>query len=58
MSEPNKIREMADMAAATQARLKEELKAISDPIAQKKLRERIRSIRMIERFCRTRAGYR
>lgn len=57
MSEPNKIREIADQAAQTQARLREELKAVTDPAEQKKLRERIRSVRMIERFCRTRAGY-
>ena len=57
MPEPNKIREVAELAAATQLRLREDLKAATDPAEREKLRQRIRSCRTIERFCRTRRGY-
>jgi len=57
LPEPNKIREVAELAAVTQLRLREELKAATDPAEQENLRQRIRSCRIIERFCRTRRGY-
>ena len=57
MPESNKIREVAELAGVTQLRLREELKAATDPAEQENLRQRIRSCRIIERFCRTRRGY-
>lgn len=57
MPEPNKFRDTADLAAGTQERLREELKAATDPAEREKLRQRIRSCRIIEQFCRTRRGY-
>lgn len=58
MTEPNKIRVMADTARETGVRLNAELQATNDPEARKALRLRIKSVRFLERWCRSRAGYR
>lgn len=57
MSEPNKIRIMANEARDTVARLKAELADTKDEKARKALRLRIKSARMLERWFRSRAGY-
>ena len=57
MSEPNRIREIADIAAGTIQRLKGELAACNDETECKALRERIRNVRQLERWMRTRQGY-
>jgi hypothetical protein len=56
--EPNKIRAMADDAAATIARLKVERDASTNEKDRKQLQGRIRTLRGLERWMRTRAGYR
>lgn len=58
MTEPNKIRAMADEAHDNAMRLKAELALEKDADARKKLRLRIKTCKMIEGWCRTRAGYR
>ena len=57
MSEPNKIRIMADEANGTVARLKAELADTKDEKARKALRLRIKSARILERWFRSRNGY-
>jgi Sec-independent protein translocase protein TatA len=56
--EPNKIRAMADDAAATIARFKAERDASTNEKDRKQLQQRIRTLRGLERWMRTRAGYR
>mgnify|MGYP001225635837 CR=1 FL=1 len=57
MSEPNRIREMADKAAASIERLKGELANCRDAERRKYLREKIKGLRQVERWMRTRRGY-
>ena len=57
MSEPNKIRTMADEAKEAQIRLKSEMAACTDDQERKRLREKIKGLRQLERWMRTRAGY-
>lgn len=57
MSEPNRIRVIADEAAAVITRLRGEMEFTQSDQDRKRLRSRIKDIRRIERFMRTRVGY-
>lgn len=57
MSEPNKIRVMADDAAARAAELTEEMANATSDVEKKRLRKHKANMRHIERWLRTRAGY-
>ena len=57
MSEPNKIRVMADEAAATIVRLSAERDAAETKGERAALNKRLRNVRQLERWMRTRAGY-
>lgn len=56
--ERNPQRAMAEKAAAVAAKLKADLRFVTDPQERASLRLRIRSCRSLERWARSRAGYR
>ena len=58
MSEPSRIRAMADDAAATIAALEAQLDAAPTRREKKALRQRIAMQKQVEGWLRTRAGYR
>jgi len=55
--EPNDLREKADRMRDKAAELRKELEASKDDAARKSLRLRIKSVRMLERWFRSRGGY-
>ena len=55
--EPNALRVKADRMRDKAAELREELEASKDDAARKSLRVRIKSVRMLGRWFRSRSGY-
>lgn len=58
MSEPNRIRVMANQTKTTTTHLQKKLAGCYNREEQDALRERIRNVTQLERWMRTRAGYR